>query len=274
MTDLEDYAPPSTDTLGSASGTTATAVLITPDFFVCANVGDSRAVLLKAGGSSNSTVGGEQEEQLLLIELSHDHKPTLKEEALRIEQAGGSVTLGRVDGELVVSRALGDFEFKGGEDDLAMMMMMTIHGTPPPTTTVASDSTTATSTTDEISVQQQLERRDVAQRLKVSPFPEVITAPRDPERDRILIVACDGIWDVVSNQECLDIVDTLIVQEGETDMGLICEEVMATCLKQKGSRDNMTIIVVKFEAQPMPGIGGGVKKRRKKRLQKASNQGG
>jgi hypothetical protein len=34
-----------------------------------------------------------------------------------------------------------------------------------------------------------------------------------------------------------------LLDEGETDLGLICEEVLDTCL-QKNSRDNMTIVMV------------------------------
>jgi protein phosphatase PTC2/3 len=60
------------------------------------------------------------------VAMSHDHKPTNVRctvrrpvittvqgvEQKRIEAAGGSVTLGRVNGDLAVSRALGDFSYK------------------------------------------------------------------------------------------------------------------------------------------------------------------
>jgi len=39
-----------------------------------------------------------------------------------------------------------------------------------------------------------------------------------------------------------------IMDEGETDLGLVCEEVLDTCL-EKNSRDNMTIVAV-----ALPGI--------------------
>jgi len=44
--------------------------------------------------------------------MSHDHKPVNKEEAARITAAGGFVEYGRVNGNLALSRAVGDFEFK------------------------------------------------------------------------------------------------------------------------------------------------------------------
>jgi len=44
----------------------------------------------------------------LAIACTYDHKPTNEEERRRIEEAGGSVQIGRVDGQLALSRAFGD----------------------------------------------------------------------------------------------------------------------------------------------------------------------
>jgi len=46
------------------------------------------------------------------VALSEDHKPTNAGESARIVAAGGFVEFGRVNGNLALSRALGDFEFK------------------------------------------------------------------------------------------------------------------------------------------------------------------
>jgi protein phosphatase PTC1 len=46
------------------------------------------------------------------IRLSFDHKPSLPEEVERISSAGGFVAMGRVNGILAVSRALGDHMMK------------------------------------------------------------------------------------------------------------------------------------------------------------------
>jgi len=61
------------------------------------NVGDSRTVLAKREGTMYST-----------IPVTFDHKPTDEAERRRIEAAGGSVQLSRVDGQLALSRAFGD----------------------------------------------------------------------------------------------------------------------------------------------------------------------
>lgn len=65
---------------------------------VVANVGDSRAMVIHADGS--------------LEELSRDHKPENPEEKDRIQKAGGMVMDNRVDGQLAMSRAMGDFPYK------------------------------------------------------------------------------------------------------------------------------------------------------------------
>jgi len=82
-------------------GTTAVVALIVggdSPTVICANAGDSRCVLARGTRALN---------------MSRDHKPMLKCERERIRKAGGFVTAeGRVDGNLNLSRALGDFAYK------------------------------------------------------------------------------------------------------------------------------------------------------------------
>lgn len=80
------------------SGCAATSVIITQDRIYCGNAGDSRTIM---------SIGGQCKP------LSFDHKPTNEGEKARIVAAGGYVDLGRVNGNLALSRGIGDFEFKG-----------------------------------------------------------------------------------------------------------------------------------------------------------------
>lgn len=86
-------------------GSTAVVVLVQREAtrmrLLCANCGDSRAVLCRKGGA---------------VDLSVDQKPQNPVERRRIEAAGGSVErwgpCWRIDAGLNLSRALGDFAYK------------------------------------------------------------------------------------------------------------------------------------------------------------------
>jgi serine/threonine protein phosphatase PrpC len=83
-------------------GTTAVICYIYKDekgnkILVCANVGDSRCILLSKNNYKR---------------LSYDHKCTDVAEAERIKSTGGIIFSNRVFGQLVLSRALGDHALK------------------------------------------------------------------------------------------------------------------------------------------------------------------
>lgn len=91
-------------------GTTATFVIAEPssgkpksfDLIIC-NIGDSRTLVARDGK---------------ILFATQDHKPQNPSERERIERCGGTVRMNRVDGDLAVSRAFGDFVFKRWRDDL------------------------------------------------------------------------------------------------------------------------------------------------------------
>lgn len=78
-------------------GCTANVMLIKKGIIYVANAGDSRAVMGKGGKCTA---------------LSSDHKPDNEAEMQRVMKAGGAVIEGRVDGNLNLSRALGDLRYK------------------------------------------------------------------------------------------------------------------------------------------------------------------
>lgn len=80
------------------AGCTACVCLITADSVICANAGDSRAILVDKKGK--------------VTELSYDHKPDNEGELARVKAGGGFVDDGRVQGIIAVSRAIGDWEYK------------------------------------------------------------------------------------------------------------------------------------------------------------------
>jgi len=171
------------------SGTTAVCALITQKYLIIANCGDSRGVCCTEGKPVLAT---------------QDHKPSNEPEKERIQNAGGSVMIQRVNGSLAVSRALGDFEYKN------------------------------------------VEGKGPTEQL-VSPEPEFYIKTRDEVLDQFLVLACDGVWDVMSNEDiCNFITHRMKVQD---NLEIICNEVIDTCL-YKGSRDNMSIIIIAFPSAP------------------------
>lgn len=127
------------------------------------NAGDSRAVC--------SVVGEARP-------LSHDHKPSNEKEARRIIAAGGWVEFNRVNGNLALSRALGDFAFKTNDTMPAEEQVVT---------------------------GEHKKFQKTFHNCKFSAFPDVITDTLTPDHE-FIVLACDGIWDVMTNQEVVDFV--------------------------------------------------------------------
>ncbi|EAN77912.1 protein phosphatase 2C, putative [Trypanosoma equiperdum] len=176
--------------LRSEGGTAAICVMLTQNEVICANAGDSRAVLYRGTRA---------------IPLSIDHKPSAPGEKERILRAGGTVQSHRVDGNLAVSRAIGDFDYKENS---------------------------------ELSWEEQI----------VTALPDV-TRIDIKEEDAFVVVACDGVWDVLSNDDCCQLIHQSF-KDTEDDIGLVCEAVLDRCLApciQGTGCDNMTIVIARFK---------------------------
>ena len=130
--------------------------VVTPWHIICANVGDSRCVV----GSSGTTIA-----------MTEDHKPSNPPEKKRIELAGGFVSMDRVNGELAMSRALGDFRYK--EDP----------------------------NLNELT-------------YPVICYPDITVHERNEEKDEVMVLACDGVWDVLSNDEAVHYLTDIVFFTG------------------------------------------------------------
>jgi len=184
-------------------GCTAVVCCVCHDRLVVANAGDSRAVLCRDGKA---------------VELSEDHKPDLLAERTRILNAGGCVlghhlanrTVFRVNGDLSLSRSIGDLRYK---------------------------------TNSSLPPEEQM----------VSSVPDVKTFRREAT-DEFMVVACDGIWDVLSSQQVVDFVRLRLEEllDGRLRPSEVVEELLDECLSPDLQRtgglggDNMTMILVVF----------------------------
>ena len=181
-----------TDQDGSDSfaGCTANVCLITADTVYCANAGDSRTILY-----SNKKV----------VSLSTDHKPDNEEEKQRISKAGGFIIEGRVNGNLNLSRAIGDLEYKKNPS---------------------------------LKPSEQL----------ISAYPEVV-ARKIQKDDHFLVMGCDGIWEIMTQEEICHIVANKCPPVlNEKSLVKSCEEILDKGLAPDTSVgtgcDNMSVIVI------------------------------
>jgi len=124
------------------------------------------------------------------IRLSEEHKASSESEAKRISESGGFIINGRVNGQIAITRSLGDHLMK----DFILSTPYTSH-----------------------------------QKLT--------------DEDTHLIVACDGLWDVCSDQQACDFI--LENNESTEKASELAKKLLIKAL-QDGSTDNLSVIVVKL----------------------------
>ncbi|XP_071731942.1 protein phosphatase 2C 50-like [Rutidosis leptorrhynchoides] len=176
---------------------------------VVALICSSHIVIANCGDSRAVLYRGKE-----TIALSNDHKPNREDEYARIEAAGGKVIQWnghRVFGVLAMSRSIGDRYLKPS----------------------------------------------------IIPEPEVTFTPRARE-DECLILASDGLWDVISNEEACEVARKRILiwhkknggnntvereHNGVDPAAQAAADYLVMMALQKGSKDNISVIVVDLKAQ-------------------------
>lgn len=83
----------------------------------------------------------------------------------------------------------------------------------------------------------------------VSPLPNVTCIKRNSSCDNYIICACDGIYDVMTNDEIKEFISNRL--SSTTDQSLVPGSLLDLCLN-KGSRDNMSAIIIGLDAQIKP----------------------
>ncbi|KAG3110735.1 hypothetical protein PI125_g9765 [Phytophthora idaei] len=194
------------------AGSTATTVFVAGKYMFVSNVGDSRTVLSRAGKAER---------------LSNDHKPSRSDEAQRIRDTGGFVIHGRIMGELAVSRAFGDAPFK------------TFDLPEPPIEDVDSKPRS-----DYDSQELPVNPNDILKGPLVIPTPE-ITITELTDDCEFVMLASDGLYDVLKDQEAVDFMRQKIVQLGDVQRAV--EAIIEYAIFHQRSTDNVTCVVVMFK---------------------------
>ncbi|KAM0919231.1 hypothetical protein ACQ4PT_008349 [Festuca glaucescens] len=149
------------------------------------------------------------------MDLSTDHKPNLPDERRRIQNAGGRVTrdtrrvwcAGQERVQLGSYRVNGLLAMSRSIGDFVLK-------------------------SNGLSATEQM----------VTCNPDVRTADITDDIE-FLLIASDGIWDILSSQGAVDFVHQKLAS-GTTDLRTICEGLLSHCFR---SRDNSTVILVQFK---------------------------
>ncbi|XP_065679483.1 integrin-linked kinase-associated serine/threonine phosphatase 2C isoform X2 [Hydra vulgaris] len=116
------------------------------------------------------------------------------EERQRIQNAGGFVKDGRVQGIVEVSRAFGDLRFK----------------------------------------------------KYIISKPDIVKSTLT-ERDRYILIACDGLWKGLTVAEAVDFIEKILMENEYNDDGFFkaCNEVANEAIR-RGSSDNITVVIIRI----------------------------
>lgn len=208
------------------SGTTATAVYVTDEAIVVASLGDSRAILSSASttftqrdvkAGSRGRTEREVPLEMTAIQLTKDHVASDPGEAKKVKDRGGTISvvngLARVNGVLAITRSIGDAPF-------ASVLSREPH----------------------VISMSRKEVKDMCGSKKHSD--SLGQAPC------FIVLASDGLWDMVSNQEAVDMVTQTLAlyQSNATNHpgGAFQEASKLLTLEAyvRGSTDNIGVCVI------------------------------
>lgn len=169
----------SVDSASAAGAVVAFTIFCGMQVYV-AHAGDTRAVLCREG---------------IAMDLTQDHKPGLESEQDRVAAMGGFISEGCVNGEIAVSRALGDVNLETGRKMLGL-----------------------------------------SAEVALSKFYLC-------DEDEFVIIACDGVWDVMNSAAAVSYVRHQLAQHN--DIQRAADELVQQALRQQ-STDNVSCILVGF----------------------------
>ncbi len=252
-------------------GTTGIMAVVSPTHIVVGNVGDSRCILVQSSISKVSTISEEVEKKLKLEEknelflanvednvednsneeipksqpqarlsesenegikvvikpLSTDHKPNLPDEKSRIEKAGLKVIEERF------------FSGSNGDQQNEMTSIWKIEKS-------ANEKIAVSRAFGDFDYKSNEDLKSEEQAIVC--VPDITIHERDCPNDMFLVLACDGVFDVMSNDEVGEFVAKKIHERKGSSLSAeilpqIGDDLLNHCL-ELGSSDNMSVMIV------------------------------
>ncbi|KAG7192203.1 uncharacterized protein KQ657_001921 [Scheffersomyces spartinae] len=218
-----------TPSLVECGSTAIVATYFRDQYIIVANTGDSRCILSVDGQAKN---------------MSYDHKPTIMNERIRVENSNGYVLNNRINEILALSRAFGDFRFKS------------------PYLSYTKNKYILQNLPESIR-RQSIESVIPKQHLKLVHLPpELYQITVEPDflvydlvdnvRPEFMVIACDGIWDCFKNQDLIKLIRDKLGLGWQ--LPKITEYALNECLVMANNYtgigfDNMTMIIVAFHQE-------------------------
>lgn len=204
-------------------GSTGVIAIVTENDIIVGNVGDSRCIGIRKNESDGS---------IAAIALSTDHTPGLEGEKERIINAGLEV----------ISETFPDPHNDGKDTTLYKIQK---------------------SERDRIAVARAFGDFDYKANSSLNAEEQAIICTPEimvhPTKDlQYLVLACDGVWDVMSNEEVGKFVVEKVIEisnGGELDcevLPAIGDELLKHCL-EKGSSDNMSVMIIALNSKDSSG---------------------
>eukprot|EP00984_Skeletonema_dohrnii_P023904 scaffold13011_cov71-Skeletonema_dohrnii-CCMP3373.AAC.1 len=220
----------------TTSGATVVCTIIIPNFdsegnckeieIHAANAGDARAVLSSTiARSASSKIAFNNDTANTAVRITQDHKSTDASEIERIKAAGGTMIRNRVMGILAVARSLGDHGLK--EFVIAKPYL---------------SSTVVKIVNDDDNDMGGNDNNGKSNAQPVMTNNNNSSTSHPYTNGEFLIVACDGLWDVMEDDEAVDAVRAHVAKNG-----MACRTDVASILVnealERGSTDNVTVVV-------------------------------
>lgn len=197
------------------SGSTLCMLAISGNNLACANIGDSRCILIsrKVGevGMEDGVKDCQENCKWEIFQMSKDHKPSDKEEAERVVKCGGIVDKD---------------PFNNNETEGILRVWSKNSKVPGLAMTRSIGDTWL-------------------KKLGVTSDPEILTKELNAQ-DKFIILASDGLWDMISEQDCAEIVNHTISEGNHAKLAsqALVEEATKRWKSKGNNIDDISVIVI------------------------------